>query len=213
LPNLPILAADLRYYLAHGVEGVFVQFDPVVQADMRDLKIWVLLKLLEDPARDVGELTAEFLRGFYGPASGPIARYLELLERAAAARPAHVDYPARAEQYRYLTPRFLLEAQSLFDEAERLAAGDATHERRVRFARLALDRATLLRFERELRAGIDPKAVARRYWRTAEEQIDRNLVGKEAARVRELVATEIAETLIDLGYTPPPREPGAGAGP
>ncbi|HKQ61720.1 MAG TPA: DUF4838 domain-containing protein, partial [Candidatus Polarisedimenticolaceae bacterium] len=87
LPNLAFLAADYRAYLARGVEGVFVQHDDPLTADLGDLKVWVLLKLLEDPARDPDALIGEFVRGYYGAAAEPIRRWVGRLAAAAQRRP------------------------------------------------------------------------------------------------------------------------------
>jgi hypothetical protein len=209
LSNLPILAEDLRYYLDHGVEGVFIQHDPPIRADMRDLKVWVLLKLLEEPSREPDALVREFTDGYYGPAAPAIRDYLVLLEGALARRPARIGYPALAEQYRYIDPRFLREAQAIFDRAEVAVAGSAELLDRVRFARLGLDRATLLRWRDKLRRpaasgpALDPETVAQRYWETALDRIEGRFGEVRGARLKRQVATEIGETMISLGYEPP----------
>jgi len=209
LPNLPILAEDLRYYLDHGVEGVFIQHDPPIRADMRELKVWVLLKLLEEPTREIDPLVREFTDGHYGPAAPAIRDYLGLLGDAFARRPVRIGYPARAKQYRYIDPRFLREAQAIFDRAEVAVAGSAELVNRVRFARLALDRATLLRWKDKLRRpgesgpALDPETVARRYWETALDRIDRRFDEERSARLKRQVGTEIGLTMISLGYEPP----------
>ena len=63
LPNLGYLADDLRVYLEHGVDGLFVQHVHPIAGDLRDLKLWMLLKLLEDPHRDASALVREFTEG------------------------------------------------------------------------------------------------------------------------------------------------------
>lgn len=208
LANLKVIAEDFRYYLGHGVEGVYIQHDPPVRADLRDLKVWVVLKLLEDPYRDVDALVREFTDGFYGPAGETVRAYLARLERAIKYRPSAIGYPVAPTDYRWLTPRFLREAQGLFDEAERRAAGDAEITRRLRFARLSIDRATLLRWSDKLwRAtakgpALDPELVAERYWLAVHEQLARRSDLK-AERIESRVADEIIEVLTGLGYAPP----------
>jgi hypothetical protein len=51
LPNLDVIAADLREYLRLGAEGVFVQNEYPIAGDLRDLKTWILVKLLENPTQ------------------------------------------------------------------------------------------------------------------------------------------------------------------
>ena len=48
--------------------------------DLRDLKLWCVLKLIEDPTRDPRELVLDFTDGFYGPAGTTIREYLRALE-------------------------------------------------------------------------------------------------------------------------------------
>ncbi len=175
LPDLAWLAADLRYYAEHGVQGLYIQQDYEISAHLRDLELWVLTRLLEDPYRDSRALVTEFTDGFYGRAGDSIRRYLAALEAALARRPSRVGYPARADQFAWLDHRFLVEAQGIFDRAARAVRGRSTLERRVRHARLSLDRATL-----ELwkdvgldadRGPLDPIEIATRYRRTWLEQI------------------------------------------
>jgi hypothetical protein len=159
LANLPVLARDLRYYLSVGVEGIFLQLDFPVAADMRDLKLWVLSKLLENPARDHNLLVEEFTDGFYGPAGALVRRYLGLLERRTARQPGFIGHQAEAGDYEYLDRKFLLRAQRIFDRAGERVRGDRLLNRRLDHARLSLDRATLWRWP----GGLDRDAVVSRY--------------------------------------------------
>jgi hypothetical protein len=208
LPNLGVIAADFRYYLAQGVEGLFIQHSHPVLADMRDLKQWIVFKLAEDPMRDLDALVAEFTDGFYGPAGETIREYLRMLERQARHKRSPIRFPTDYEQYRYLTPAFLRRAQSLFDRAERQAAGEPVLLRRLRHARLSLDRATLLRWDdamaapaRRSDAGppIDPGTVAGRYGDTAHEQIEIRIRPGRRDKLRDQVDREIADLLARIG--------------
>jgi hypothetical protein len=207
LPNLPVIAEDFRYYLERGVEGLFVQHVHPVHADMRDLKLWVLFKLVEDPTRDLEALIADFTEGFYGPAAKTIREYLGTLERAAQRKPSSIPHPTHYEQFRYLTPAFLRRAQALFERAASEVAGDPVLSRRLRFARLSLDRATLLlwpvrpaRPSRRSTAGdaLDLAVVAERFRATAHEQIDLRVQPHRQDRLRKLVDREIAEALARI---------------
>jgi hypothetical protein len=168
LANLPVLAMDLRYYRDIGVEGIFLQHDFPVAADLRDLKLWVLSKLLEEPDRDHEELVREFTDGFYGPAGGIVRRYLELLESRMARLPVFIGYQAPAADYDYLDRKFLRRAQRIFDRAERKVLGNRLLKRRLDHARLSLDRATLWRWP-----GVpDRDNVVERYHNTWRAQIE-----------------------------------------
>jgi hypothetical protein len=208
LPNLKVIAEDFRYYLEQGVEGLFIQHEHPVHADMRDLKSWVIFKLAEEPERDLDRLVVDFTNGYYGLAARTVREYLQLLEQAVRRKPSPIRHPTHYEQYRYLTPAILRRAHSLFDRAEQEVAGDPVLVRRLRHARLALDRATLLLWEDELaepsrRGGsgerLDPRVIAERYRETAYEQIGIRIGMRRQGEMRALVDDEIAEALAGIG--------------
>jgi hypothetical protein len=98
----------------------------------------------------------------------------------------------------YLDYDFIAGAQGLFDRAEAAVVGDAVLLRRVRQARLSLDRATIIRFKNLTRdwerEGSDPEsfpldrdAVARRCRQTWLEQIEMRIPqGKREAEIAKM---------------------------
>jgi hypothetical protein len=209
LANLGVLAANFRYYQERGVEGVYAQFDHSILAHLRDLSQWVMAKLIEDPRRDPDALILEFTEGYYGAAGTYVRDYLKRLERAMAAKPTHIGYPNRIEDWRYLDAGFLMEAQALFERAEQAVGEDPVGLRRVRFARLALDRATLLRWPIEFGdisvepPGLDPVEIVLRARATAHVEIDARCQGGEAERQRELIDRQLRRSMEKIGFTPP----------
>jgi len=172
IPNLRALAEDYAWYLERGVEGIYLQAAYPIAADMRDLKLWVAAKLLSDPGRDYDALVEEFTGGYYGPAAASIRGYLGVVERAARRNPSRIGYVPDLEDYRYLDRKFFRAAHRSFDRAERRVADDEILLRRVRHARLSLDRATLVFWPTAERAGVgDIDAVAQRYRDTWREQL------------------------------------------
>ena len=136
-PNFAALQANVRCFVTHGVQGLFEQgnYSAGGAGELEPLRAWLLAKLLWNPDADVPRLTAEFLAGYYGPAAGALGRYVDLLQQQVAATNVHAhiyDGPQAA----YLNKDFLAAANTLFDEAERQAAGDPTILRRVQTARL-----------------------------------------------------------------------------
>lgn len=201
LPNLRVMAEDLRYYVANGVEGVLYQLEYPIRADLRELKMWVLLKLIEDPALDVSALVLEFTEGFYGPAAGPIRAYVSLIEEAAERKPSRIDYPNKPHEYDYLDRRTLHAAHEIFDQAEQMVQDDATLLERVRFARVSLDRATLLRWEDAI-AGkptdLDPDRIAARLQDVVDRRIARVYHEYQREEKRAAFVKEIAEALTEI---------------
>ena len=158
LPNLSVLAADLRWYRRIGIEGVYLQIEDPIGSDLWDLKVWVVSQLVEDPDRSVRLLERQFTDGYYGRSGRYVRAYLRALERAARGSTGPLRYRPSPRDYRYLDAPFVLEAQRIFDRAERAVARDRERLRRVRHARSALDRATLALWP-ELAS--DPVAEAR----------------------------------------------------
>lgn len=184
LPNLPRLTDDFRFYRELGAEGISIDGGSPVAGDMRDLKLWVLAKLLEDPARDQRALVREFTDGYYGRAGPPIRRYLDLLDGPTARRQPGI----------HLDRDLIVRGQRLFDRAERRAAGDPDLLRRVRHARLTLDRATLARW-RELEAEgplpFDRWEMIRRYRLISHAEIERRLDESEWNDAKNKVESQI----------------------
>jgi hypothetical protein len=194
LPNLSLLSEDYRLYLDHGVDGIFVQHEYPIAADMRDLKLWVLMKLLEDPRQSLRALVVDFTDGYYGRAGKAIRRYLRRLETAAEKSPAELGYPVQSSDYVYLDGEFLVQAQAIFDRAERTLRGDPLLLRRVRHARISLDRATMTHYSERgagLELALDLAALVDRYRRTWREQIDLRLPAADRAAARAEVEEQI----------------------
>ena len=215
LPTVHTYPADYRFYAEHHVEGVFTEHEYPVLADLRDLKVWMMMKLLEDPYRDYGELLTTFTDGFYGPAGWLVRRYLARLEAASARKSSHLSMGASPRQYRYLDLDFVREAHEIFDQAERAVGDDPTLLRRVRHARLPLDRATVVLYKRMAKKWrgdggnlegmpIDRKAVAERARATWHEQIALRIPKARQAAERKKADGEIDFLLARPAWVPPP---------
>ncbi len=197
--NTAFLDTDLRRYRQAGVEGLFVQQDPHLAADLADLKLWVMGKLLEDPRRDGRTLIEIFARGYYGPAADPLLDYVERLEQATAKFGGRIRFDASPEAFSYLDGAFLRDGQRRFDAAEARVADDPVKLRRVRDARRSLDRATLKRrawlrpAELEELGELDLDAVAERYRSSCYAQIELRLPEGARAAARDAVDEEIEE--------------------
>lgn len=141
------LGRQYRFYADLGIQGLFVQTEFADVADMRDLEVWLTGKLAEDPYQDAARLTRTFLRGYYGKAGRPIGAYLRELARAVSRSPARLGSGSPAAAFVWLDSYLIERAQRRFDVAERRVADRPELLARVRGARVALDRATLARWE------------------------------------------------------------------
>ncbi len=192
LPTVHTYAPDYRYFAEHNVEGVFTEHEHAILADLRDLKIWMMIKLLEDPYQDAEALLADFTDGFYGSAGPLVRRYLTDLRTTAESVHASVSWFPTLSQYTYLTCEFLQRAQTTFEEAEAVVRDDPVLLERVRYARLPVDRACLVLWPKLMRQWtasngrpeqipLDRAAIATRCRATWLTQIDRRFPESQRA--------------------------------
>lgn len=179
-PNLDALEPNIRFFVDHGVKGIFEQGEyQSLGGEMLELRSYVIARLLRDPGYGARRSMDEFLPAYYGAAAEPIRRYLRLLHDKVAKDNIHVHCYVQPNAPCF-TPELMAEAETLFQEAERLVAGDAVRLSRVRLAHLPVQFVMLERgctWSREARrAGkaIGPfgpdwssKALAERFLATA----------------------------------------------
>jgi hypothetical protein len=135
-PDFRQMADSIRTYHRHGVAGMFMSGAPApARGDMSELRNYVMARLLWDPSRDLDAEVDAFLAGVYGGAAPAMRRYFDLAHRQVSPPRRHMwiyDNP----RVPYLDDRFLAEAASILEEAER-SAGPARD--RVRRLRLGID--------------------------------------------------------------------------
>lgn len=126
MPNLDIVAANIRYFMAHNAKGIMEQGayqSPGAERDL--LRAWVFAKLMWDPSRDLDALTQDFIWGYFGKAAPAIAAYNELLKTTAVENAANMkDIPGGIRygmDAQFLSPKFIARAVELYDQAEALA--------------------------------------------------------------------------------------------
>ena len=144
MPTAQTYGADYRFYVEHNVKGVLTELEFEILADMRDLKVWIMMKQLEDSHASYEQLEKTFTEGFYGSGGRHVRQYLDELRREAVVRKTHSNWNSTPTSLTYLNPGFISRAQALFERAERSVRNDSTLLRRVRHARMPLDRATVV---------------------------------------------------------------------
>ena len=202
LPTQRTYQPNYQFYASRNVEGVFNEHEFPVLADMRDLKVWMMAKLLEDPDADAGRLEDTFLTGFYGPAAPMLRKYLAGLGREAKATGARTDWMVSTGKLNYLNAGFVSSAQALFDQAEQAVGSDQVLLRRVRHARLPLDRAcvvlfTKLQAEWGVTGGdrgklpLDRQKLADRALQSWHEQADLRMTGQQRVAEKQRAGGEL----------------------
>jgi len=138
-PNLRVLGDNIRFFVKHGVKGIFEQGAYTSNgAEMAELRAWVLGKLLWNPALDDGKLIEEFLDGYYGPAGRHIGAYLDVMHDAVDASGYYLGcLPSGIEpQPGFLNFKALATGWGHLKEAEGAVADDAELVSRVKMAQL-----------------------------------------------------------------------------
>ncbi|MCK5803688.1 MAG: DUF4838 domain-containing protein, partial [Lentisphaeria bacterium] len=214
-PSVDTYGEDFRFYAAHNVEGVFTELEYSIIADVRDYKVWVMTKLLENPDADFATLQKDFTDGFYG-AAGPLFRaYRAVLRSSQNKHQAYIGMSPGASAFSFLDFETILASQELFDKGEELLAGNDTLLRRWRHARLSLDRATCVRWRQIIgdfrRLGkplqdfpIDRIKIANRINQTWTEQanmrLDKGRRGQSLAQLEEEITKH---TTLPTDLAPP----------
>lgn len=142
-PDFKVLAPNIRYFIRHGVTGIFEEGENSVRdhGELNPLRQYVLAKLLWNPELDPERLINEFLAGYFGMAAPAVREWFDLLH-AGVTEDVHVHIYDGPRQP-YLSDEFLDASEPVFDEAERLADDDTILERvkklrlSVRYVRLA----------------------------------------------------------------------------
>ncbi len=138
-PNLWTLQPNIQYFAAHGVRGVFEEGDYVNPGgELKELRDYLLAKILWNPDCNFDATLHEFLEGYYGPAAPQMQRYLSILHKAIDKPTIHVGLYDRPTD-EYLNPEICRQASIIFDEAEQASAGQPEILQRVRAARLGID--------------------------------------------------------------------------
>lgn len=146
-PNWFTLDANLRFFHANGVRGVFEQGAYQSHgSEMAELRAWVLAQLLWNPRQDGRALIHEFLEGYYGTDAAPhLSRYLDQMHDASKGYNltcfSGIDTP-------FLRFKPLAEAEQHWQRAEAAAANSPEFLERIRLGHLAVRYVWLSRWEK-----------------------------------------------------------------
>jgi len=137
-PNLRVLAPNIRFFAAQKVVGLTEQGDAGSSCgDFVALRAWLLAHLMWNPSLDEKALVAEFMDGYYGPASTPLRQHLELVHDAVEASGTYLTCYMGGTPW--LDIKGLNQATKLFEEAAAKVKDDPELSQRVRKARMSLD--------------------------------------------------------------------------
>ena len=141
MPNLDVMAANIRFWIKNHAEGVMLQGGYQGPAERDQLKCWVTAKLLWNPAWDEKALARDFIQGHYGKAAPALEEYEALLERMRAdhasemaSPPGGIRYPMDAP---FFTKEFVTQATDIFARAKAVGPGRRRSDAACRARRAA----------------------------------------------------------------------------
>lgn len=135
-PNLRVLGPNIRFFVDHGVRGIFEQGAYTsLGAEFAELKAWVLAKLLWNPRLDDRALIREFVHGYYGAAAPPLLDYIELIHNEAEAQNTYLTCFSPTT-IAFLNMPLLTKADKLLEQAEAAVKDEPALLERVQVARL-----------------------------------------------------------------------------
>lgn len=138
-PNLRVRQPNIKFFIDHGVRGIFEQdVYQTPHGEFSSLSGYLNAKLLWNPDYNPDTAINEFLEGVYGAGAPHLRAWLDLLHNTMARSGMHLNIWVGAEA-KYLDDELLARADTLFDKAEAAVAADPGALARVRAARLSID--------------------------------------------------------------------------
>lgn len=149
-PDFDEFPAEARLYKKCGVRGIFFEgaYAPGGGGSDAELRSWVMARLLWNPDEDSDALVTEWMKGVYGAAWEPMRKWFDLLHERARD-PNHHFYIYDPPTHPIFSEEVLAAGDALFDEAEKLATGDAIAVEYVWKARISLRYVELARAPKE----------------------------------------------------------------
>ena len=144
-PSLRVRNDNIKFYADHNVTGIFEQdVYTTLHGELSELSGYLGAKFLWNPDYDEDTAINEFLEGVYGPAAGPIRRYIDLIHDKVEKDNLHMNIWI-GPTHPLLDGGVLEQADKLWDEAVAAVANDPAILDRVQIARLPIDYAYIER--------------------------------------------------------------------
>ena len=154
-PNLKHLGRDLRFFAKYGAVSVYQQGltrfsrkpETLGFADLSDLRLYLICKLLWNPALDADQVINEFLYGVYGPAAPELRRYIDLINDAPQKHPDTVVDCYSNSTAAWLEPDTLIAAWQAMERAKQKAGNNPELLKRIKVIAISINLALLERPE------------------------------------------------------------------
>jgi hypothetical protein len=156
-PNLYSLKPNINFFVNNGVTSVYEEaayFTP--GTELAELRTWIMAKTLWNPNYNTDKAIDEFLAGYYGPAAGAIAKYIDLMHKQVKDnKDWHMVIWAKPTSP-WLNADAIAQSVKLFDRAEASVKGNPTLMKRVRIARMPIQYTRIVTADR---SKANPKTI------------------------------------------------------
>lgn len=142
-PNFHVLAENIRLFRDHQVVGLMEQGQrSSMGGEFAELKMWVLSKLMWNPALNSDSLAHEFITDYYGNAAPMIEQYFQrVLALSDANKHFRIVFSDFSKLYNH---PFIAHGKRLLTSAEKAVENDTVLQRRVKLVKLQLLTAEVL---------------------------------------------------------------------
>ena len=147
------IADEIRFCRQNNVSMYYAECEQPLERSFAMLQHYLMLKMLENPDRDIYKLAGKFLEGYYGKAAPAMLEYLNYLEK-------------RQEETRsFLDKEFFETVNSLLDKAEAAVLNDPRSALHVAWERVIVDRSMYDNLANLTKSGYKPdmQKVAARF--------------------------------------------------
>jgi len=160
-PNYYVNGESLKWFREIGIDGVMIQSNRGIAADLAPMRAWVTGQMMWNPDRDPRALMIEFANGYYGAAGPWIMLYVDLLHAAVHRKSDYWLGCYRDSTTGWLELEDIHVAIDLLDQAARAVKDDPARSQRIWMARRAIDFAWLDRYD-ELKKTAEEKGISLR---------------------------------------------------
>ena len=137
-PNWKTMKTHLQDYVNGHAIGILEEGDyQTPSCEFREMRAWILSKLMWNCNADVDSLIQDFTEGYYGAAAPKILEYLDLEERILRREGMHTNCYASTAHAMY-SPEFIREGRRIMAEARAAVADNPELLKRVEKEELPL---------------------------------------------------------------------------
>ena len=136
--NWKTLQPHIKDFQENHAIGILEEGDyQTVSCELREMRTWLLSKLMWNPDADVEGLIRDFTDGYYGPAGRYIRDYLDLEERILRRPGVHGNCYVHPSDTMF-TEEFIREGRRIFAQAKESVSADPALFNRVETAEMPL---------------------------------------------------------------------------